>query len=385
MSSLRVGLFTYGMDHHLTGIGRYARELSYALRRVYPDIRLTLLNPYPRSPLVWYRDFPTYPVPFLKRLPSVLVGGHALLEKAARRLKLDVIHDPCGIAPFITWRGCSKRVVTIHDAIPRLFPALQPPLTRLVYRTLLPAARWTADAIITPTEQSRADLVQWLGYASSRIHVTPPGIPYPSSQDIANWKQKADYVARSLGLISPYFLFVGELSPRKNLNRIITALTLLHASHPEGQLGVAGPMPSWGRAPSFPRCSLPPASVIRLGYVDDETLHVLYAGAQALVYPSLYEGFGFPILEAMAQGTPVITSNRSSMAEVAGDAALLVNPWDSEDIAHAMNQLMQDSDLQQHLAQKGRQRAQQFSWNHTAQKTMQVYLSLFPPNSRQRC
>lgn len=382
MPALRIGLFTYGMNQHLTGIGRYTCELSYALRRVQPDIHVILLNPYSESPLGWYRDFPTYPIPFLKRLPSVLVGGHALLERAARRLNLDVIHDPCGIAPFMAQRGPSKRVVTVHDAIPRLFPALQPPLTRLVYRTLLPAARWTVDAIITPTEHSRADLIQCLGYAPARIHVAPQGVFYPSSQDIANWKLKAPSVALSLGLTSPYFLFVGELNPRKNLSRVMAALASLHVHHPQGQLGVVGPMPSWGKAPPIPRFALNAGTVIRLGYVNDETLHVLYAGAIALVYPSLYEGFGFPILEAMAHGTPVITSNRSAMAEVAGDAALLVNPFNSDDIAQAMARLLQDADLRQHLIRNGRQRAIAFSWNHTAQKTVHVYQSVLNPKSQ---
>src|SRR2546423_14607762 len=119
---MRVGLFTYGMANRLTGIGRYTQELSYGLRRLAPDLEIILLNPYPASPLSWYRDLPTYHLPLLKLLPAAATLGSVELARAASALKLDVLHDPCGIAPFLAPRFGVRRVVTVHDAIPYLHP-----------------------------------------------------------------------------------------------------------------------------------------------------------------------------------------------------------------------------------------------------------------------
>jgi len=129
----RVGVFTYGMNDTLTGIGRYTKELTYALRDQYSDLEIVLISPYPESPLPWYRDFKTLAVPQLKRLPMVMARGSSILSAASKKLALDIFHDPCGIAPFGGgWPKSTRKAATIHDAIPLHHPEYQPFLTQWV-------------------------------------------------------------------------------------------------------------------------------------------------------------------------------------------------------------------------------------------------------------
>lgn len=364
MARLRVGLFTYGMDSELTGIGRYAVELSYALRRLDLPVDIILLSPYPSSSLKWYRDFPVYPLPTLRHLPAVLVRGHSALSHAARKMDLDILHDPCGIAPFLAKSRGVTRLVTIHDAIPLVHPEFQPIATRVVFHTLLQWARWSADAVITVSEHAKKDLVRTLGVPSQRVFVTRPGTVLPPVEQLVQAQRRLPLTLAQYGISNPYFLWVGANSPRKNLGRVLAAFALLRLRQPEARLVLTGPKP--GASVTLP------AGVHHLGYVNQEHLDFLYLGAQALVYPSLYEGFGFPILEAMSYGTPVITSHSSSMPEVGGNAVLCVDPYSVDQIADAMITCL-DADLRQSLGLAGRLRAMQFRWDSTAMETFRIY------------
>lgn len=360
------------MPGALTGIGRYAVELSYALRRLELPLDLVLLSPYPDSPLQWYRDFPVYQVPSLKKLPAVVLQGHRVLAHASAKLGLDILHDPCGIAPFLANPGRSARVVTIHDAIPLVHPELQPLATKMVYHTLLRLARWSSDAVITVSNHAKDDLVRALNIPSNRIFVTPLGTALPSLMELSRRRDALPQVLQQLGIHDPYFLWVGADSPRKNLGRVLAAFESLHVERPDMELVLAGPRTS--------RRNDWPPNVHHLGYVPQSTLDLLYLGATALLYPSLYEGFGAPILEAMSHGTPVITSTTSSMPEVSGNAALLVDPYSVSDIRDAMKKCL-DWDTHNKLGFHGRLRAMQFRWDNTALTTFRVYQQLARPRS----
>ncbi|PSR23961.1 MAG: glycosyltransferase family 1 protein [Sulfobacillus acidophilus] len=371
---IKLGLFTYGMASELTGIGRYARELSYALRRLDLPLDIVLLSPYPNSKLSWYRDFPVYPVPALKRLPSVMVRGHRILAQASIRLGLDILHDPCGIAPFLSTVRKHKKVVTIHDAIPVVHPELQPLATKLVYHSLLRWAPWSSNAIITISNHAQQDLARTLNIPRNHIFVTPLGAAIPSIHKLSHLKSILPEKLHDLSISNPYFLWVGGNSPRKNLNRVLAAFESLRLDIPAVQLILVGPQPA--RATSWP------FGVRHVGYVRQSILELLYLGAQALVYPSLYEGFGVPIVEAMAHGTPVITSNCSSMPEVSGHAALIVDPTNVADIKAAMAQCL---DVQTHdeFGLRGRMRVRQFQWENTAIQTFRIYEKLLSSQSGQ--
>ena len=367
---VHIGIFTYGIERpdKLSGIARYTVELTRAMRVVAPEVEITLITPYPNSTLPWYQEFATYSVPSLKRLPAVFTAGHVVLHRAAATLALDVLHDPCGLAPFAVPGVRYKRAVTIHDSFGRVVPQTQDPLMRLLNWTLVPLARYTANAVFTVSEASARDLRRLYHFSDSALHVTPLGVtvhgpsPHPGD-DLA-----------ALGVTGPYFLFVGNLTPRKNLGRVLDAFAQTQRMHPDLQLVVVGPA-FWRSSEIFEHARHVPG-VVLTGHVPDPVLDSLYRHAIGLVFPSLYEGFGLPALEAMARGCPVITSTISSLPEVAGDAALLVDPHQVDEIARAMGQLITEPGLRTSLQELGHARAAQFSWQHTARQTVATYHQL---------
>ena len=298
--------------------------------------------------------------------------GSVLLERAARALRLDVLHDPCGIAPFAVPRSACRRVVTVHDAIPFIHPEVQPPLTRLVFHTLVRAARWTADAVITDSESARADLLRHTAIPPNRLHAIPLGVELPSEEDLRAWRQDFGAIAARHELAQPYVLYVGAFNPRKNVGRLVEAFAQARQRHPQARLALVGPDSPLAQAlragPAWDR-----GSMRHLDYVDAATLHVLYANAAAVAVPSLYEGFGLPVLEAMAHGAPVVASDRSSLPEVLGTCGLLVDPLDTAALAEALDRLLGDQERAATLSRLGRERARGFTWRSTAAATLAVY------------
>lgn len=365
---MRVGFFTYGMDRSLSGIGRYAVELTRALRKLEPQLEIVLLNPYPHSELRWYREFESHALPSLAKVPLAATLGNLLLHQAARRLGLDVLHDPCGIAPFLMPFPEYRRVVTVHDAVPLATPDLQPLATRLIFRTLVPWTRFSADAVLTVSHHAAADLERLARIPKAKLHVTYNGVHPPPPMGEAEVRG----VLERLGIEAPYFLYVGNLVARKNLPRLVQAFRLLRQEIPEARLVLVGAR-QWKSHELF-RHDL--TNVLVLGYVADDDLHALYYGARALAFPSLYEGFGLPALEAMVHGTPVLTSNTSSLPEVVGDAALLVDPTSVQSIRDGLRTLWHDAALRQELRRRGLERAKGFTWEKAAQATLEVYRRL---------
>lgn len=360
---MRIGLFTYGMRDNLTGIGRYAMELSYGLRRVSSDSEVILLNPYPDSVLPWYRDFPCYSLPKLRKLPSVVAAGPALLGAAARRLSLNVVHDPCGIGPFLMFPSRHAKVVTIHDVIPRLYPSLYPLTDRMLFRSFLPLSRWTADAVFTVSETSKADLRRTLKIPAEQIYITPNAVHHPTDEELERWRGKTD-------ITSPYFLYVGAFGARKNVPVILKAFESITENYPGTRLVVVGPSHApreWGSMLRYLK------HVEFRGYVNDDDLHTLYTNAHALLFPSLYEGFGIPALEAMAHGTPVIISTTGALQEVCGEACVAVDPSNEAGWATAMTLILKDRDVRMHLAKEGRLRATNYHWDNTARIALAAY------------
>lgn len=372
---MRVGFFTYGIyGERMTGIARYTVELTRALRKLEPSMEIILLNPYLEAEHPWYREFPNHPLPHLKKLPLAATLGNLELHRAATKLRLDVLHDPCGIAPFLAPRGRYRRVTTIHDTLPALYPETQQFLTRLVFSVLVARAGITADAVLTVSQASVDDLIRHYRMPASKVHVTPNGVYQPEplpDEDVR------EFLGR-LGVTRPYFLYVGALHPRKNLPRVLESFARVRQVHPRVNLAIVGP-PSWGGhhvLREVLRSADADQGVVFTGFLSDEDLQALYQGAHALVFASLYEGFGLPALEAMSHGTPVITSNVSALPEVVGDAAILVDPTSVESISRAMVQLLEDDALRQELGRRGKIRSRLFTWEATAAETLRVYRSL---------
>ncbi|MEM7736735.1 MAG: glycosyltransferase family 1 protein [Deinococcota bacterium] len=370
---MKIGLFTYGMDQHFTGIARYAVNLTRELVKLEPNLDITLLNPYPDSAHPWYQEFASLPMQNLRLVPLAASLGNWSLHRAARELKLDILHDPCGIAPFLLpppgFPRRYKRVVTIHDAISLVTPEVQPLATRLIFQTLIPASGKTADGIITVSQAAADDLIKYAKLPADKITVTPNGVDAAmplSDAEVANALAKLD-------ITQPYILYVGNLAPRKNLARVIDAFDKVHAQH-DVRLVIVGAK-NWRADETFAKAGNLD-SVIFPGYVDEPSLHALYYGAKMLAFPSLYEGFGLPALEAMVHGTPVIASTASSLPEIVGDAGILVDPLSVDAIADAMQHLLTDDAKARQLIELGYERAKMFSWEETARRTLELYKNL---------
>jgi len=262
----------------------------------------------------------------------------------------------------------ARLTATIHDMTCYLMPEYHPAANLAAERSFAEVAR-RADALIAVSEATKRDAVKVLGLAPEKITVIHSGIPHAYfSPDAA----EVDAARKKYGLGRPYALFVGTIEPRKNVDLLLDAFESLPASLREHyQLVVAGPA---GWASHRTRARL--RHVRYLGYVPETLLPGLTAGAAMFVYPSLYEGFGFPVVQAMAAGVPVITSNVSALPEVAGDAALLVDPRSQSELHHALSRLMTSDGLRAALASEGRKRAQGFHWEDCARRSVEFFQSV---------
>jgi glycosyltransferase involved in cell wall biosynthesis len=246
-------------------------------------------------------------------------------------------------------------VVTVHDLGYRHFPEAHPWRQRLYLEWSTRFSARRATRVIADSAATKRDLTRFCGVPEGKITVVYPGY------DDALARVNAAAVRTRYGLPENYFLHVGTLQPRKNLMRLMEAVSQAPAPVCLVLAGRAG----WMAAPITARARW-------LEYVPDEDLAGLYSGAQALVFPSLFEGFGFPVLEAMACGTPVICSNMSSLPEVAGQAALLVDPQDVQALLRAMLRVQAEPALRAELTERGLSQVRQFSWRRAAEETLAV-------------
>jgi glycosyltransferase involved in cell wall biosynthesis len=266
-------------------------------------------------------------------------------------------------------------VITIHDLSAILFPDSHVPPTREMFNQVAEFARWHADAIIAVSENTRQDVIRHLGVEAERVHVV-----YEAAGEQFHPIENTDFVAAvtcCYGLEpGRYMLTVGTLEPRKNHIRLVEAFGQLHrARETHGLKLVLAGGKGWLYGDLFRRVEDLGLTedIVFTGFVPDADLPALMNGALVFVYPSLYEGFGLPVLEAMACGVPVITSNVSSLPEIAGDAAVLVDPRDVGSLAGAMQSLIEGEKARAVLQSKGLSQAARFSWERAARETLHIY------------
>lgn len=372
----------------LGGVWRYTDSLIRALGRAAAPHRYSLLflnafKPWARVPpptvssatmrLVEVRSVSNLMFTFF--VPMLARSGRGVTVESFLG-PVDVFHS---LNAAVLPQRKGRRIVTVHDLTCLHFPQFHPWTRRALFRLGIRRAARLADAIIVPSSATKSDLAARFPAAEPKIRV----IAEAHGEQFLPLSPTATMgVIGRYGLpYRDYLLFVGNIEPRKNLLAVVEAYNRLRRRTRSAPcLAIAGGE-GWKNRPIHHAAAASPfAGDIRfLGRVTDGELPALMNGALALVYPSLYEGFGLPPLEAMACGTPVITSNRSSLPEVVGDAALLVDPGDTAELADAMARIVDEEPLREDLRERGLKQAQGFSWHETARMTVQVYESVLHP------
>jgi glycosyltransferase involved in cell wall biosynthesis len=354
----------------MSGLETYARELTTALLDGRPDLQVTaFLNREASSDSAWRELVPTVTVPVHGRRRAAWVRGEQLLlPRRAEQAGIDILHSLASTAPAT---GSFARVVTIHDVIYRIHPEAHGWRT-LALRGLIPLAARRSHRIIAPSEATRRDLVDWLGVREEKIDVVPNGVGLPPAQE---WVSEAE-IRRRHGLGDrPYVLTVSLKRPNKNLERLLDALALVPAER-RPLLVLAGHATAYQEQLIAHAARVGVTADTRfLDWVPPSELEGLYHASTFLVFPSLYEGFGLPVLEAMTRGVPVACSNRGALAEVADDAALTFDPFDARSMADAIERLLADPQKRERLSRAGTANAARFSWSETARKTLESYES----------
>lgn len=362
---LRVGFDGRALASPAAGVRRYLAELLRALAALQADVDLVAIGA--PDDVALPAGVANVRAPL--RPPTNLGWTQVAVPLAARRARLDVYHAPAYTAPL--W-GVGPLVVTIHDASyarhPEWYPYRRDPFRMAFYRR----SALAADAVITDSEFSRAEIAAAYGLSPERIAVIPLGVGKPFSP-----AGPAEAVSLPKGLARPFLLHVGDLHPRRNLATALAATLAVRGRRPDLRslrLVLVGiDRGSGDGLVAQAAASGQPDVLALLGDVNDDSLVELYRGAAALIYPSRYEGFGLPLIEAMACGTPIVAARAGSIPEVVGDAGLLIDPDDGRGFADAIEAVLTGTQLSGTLRGLAIERAASFTWSEAAARTLDVY------------
>jgi glycosyltransferase involved in cell wall biosynthesis len=371
---MRIGLDGIPLASLRTGIGHYTSELAHNLARIAPANDIELISPVPILASVNADGVSDQEGELPANLRVVRTGTHLFwwtvgLPIYLRQASLSLFHGTNYDVPL--W-GRVKKVVTIHDLSLLLHPETHPDNLVRRARRRLPLMAKASTMIITATESVKREICEHLRVEDGKVAVTPYAPrrnfrPLPPEQIVE--------VRKRLHIAPDFLLFVGTIEPRKNLITLVKAFEeILRTTSWRPQLVIAG-KEGWLSEElfSYIQQSSVTEHIRFVGYVSDPDLRALYSSCRMCVYPSLYEGFGLPPLEAMACGAPVITSRIPSIVEAVGTAASLVSPTDVQGLAQAITQLLEDQNKRSHFASAGIQRAAEFTWEKTARATLDVY------------
>lgn len=376
--AINAQLVTFGQTYRNAGVSRYTYTLLEALDQLADDqLRYTVFvssseataaaaSPLGRSarmrlePARWTTDGP------IKRI----VWEQTRLPARLREARADVFHAPVNVLPE---RLPCPSVVTIHDLAFVRYPEFFRPARRLYQRAFTERSARAATLIVAVSESTRQDIIKAFGVAPERVRVIYPSVS-PDFQPVRDPAALAAFRARH-GLPARYLLFLGTLEPRKNLLMLVEAYARLRASAPVAPPLILAGAKGWYYDSLYERVRELglERDVTFAGYVSREEQALWYAGAALFLYPSLYEGFGLPVAEALACGAPTITSNVSSLPEVAGTVAMQVAPTDAEALAHAMRVALSDPGLRTRMLVEGPAWTRQFSMERLAREYAQVY------------
>ncbi|EFH90136.1 glycosyltransferase family 4 protein [Ktedonobacter racemifer] len=374
---MKIGINALFYQHPASGTGQYMFHLLDALSTIDSQNEYVLFGPQPASNTTSFYPYVVQPVPaFVQRNENLrkIFWEQVTAPTAARKARVDVMHVPYFAPPLLPR---VPTVVTIHDVIPLRLPAYLPNKKVQAYMNLAARAAHNATEVITISQHARQDIIEVLKIPEERIHVI-----YQAAGEQFQPIRDPEVLARArarYGLNERYIFYLGGIDQRKNVPQLVRAFAQLYTrlGDPDLQLFISG-NPDKQSGPFFPD----PRPVAReLGiekqvicrFVEDEDKPTIYSGARLFAFPSLYEGFGLDPLEAMGCGTPVVCSNRTSLPEVVGDAALLIDPDNLNEFVDAMYRVLTDETLRSDLSARSLERAKAFSWHTTATQTLSVY------------
>jgi alpha-1,3-rhamnosyl/mannosyltransferase len=371
---MKIAIDVTALLPQITGVDTYLRELVYHLAKMDRHNKYLICHNLED----WRQFVGRFPGNVslcsisARPRPLRLLAQQLALPAVVTAWKADVVHSPSFIMPYI--RGLARHVLTVHDMTSFSHPHCHVPLRRSeIYKQMVFTSLRRADIVIAPSQATRQAIMEFLPDLSpEHIHVTALGI----SEEFKPYSQaEVREVLTRLNFSQPYILYVGTLEPRKNLPTLVESYRrLVELGAVKEHLVLAGKI-GWdceGLLEQLKISSLR-GRVHLAGYIGQEDLPAVYAGARVFVYPSLHEGFGFPPLEAMACGVPVISTRTSSLIENLDGAAELVDPRDVNGLAEAMRRLVTDDVLRAGLRTKGLERVSRYRWDQTASETLKVY------------
>jgi glycosyltransferase involved in cell wall biosynthesis len=357
------------LDASRTTVPRVTGTEHYAIRLLQSLIALNETDAYRHHLTLYFRDppppdlFPASAFVTHRVLPQRRLWTHLRFARALWQDRPDVTFVPAHTLPLI-FPG--RAVVTVHDLGFKIFPKAHPTRQRFYLDLTTRFSANRAAIVLADSIATAEDLTGFYGTESDKIRVVYPGVEI-TPPDV----NQIETVRRKFNLPERYFLFVGTLQPRKNIDLMVRAFDWFRRKSKQDIGFVLAGGTGWLYDPAWT------AGVDNLylpGFIDEADKPALYAGAVALVFATLYEGFGFPVIEAMRCGTPVIGSSTSSLPELVGDAGLLVDPENIETIAAAMERISSDAELRQTLCEQGYAQAQKFNWTHAAQITLDALI-----------
>jgi glycosyltransferase involved in cell wall biosynthesis len=367
---MRIGIDARWLSIDKGGVGRYTRELLLNLGKIDKDNEYYIYT-------CGSGIQPHLPDNYLINTKSPLFEKAMLwylsLPKDLKHDKVDLFHSPSYFLPFV---NVCKSIITVHDVIPILFPEWRSFKDRLLWRLALQASIKEADKIIAPSLSTQKDVINTYSVSEEKIQVIYPGV-----DDTFRPVLDASYkIERKYSIKVPFILYLGPIRIRRNVHRLLIAFRKLKKKYSVNCKLVLIGNAEGGldrRYLTFVKKLISHldigAEIIHLNRVPENDLPLFYSASELFVYPSLYEGFGLPLLEAMACGTPVITSNVSSMPEVVGNAGIMVDPRDVGALANSMYEILSNIDLKTKLIDMGIRRSRYFTWNETAKRTLKVY------------
>lgn len=369
---IKIGLNARYLQRRMTGIERYISELIKNVTLIDDTKQFVLFfcGHEPIPDLKLSKNVSTYISRKNTKNRSLrIIWEQFLLAKELKENQISLFHGPSFVAPLL--KPC-KYVVTVHDLSYYLFPKSLTGITRLYFSVFLPYSLKKADKIIADSHSTKKDIMRLFRISETKIKVIHLGIDklYTSVKN----KRFLGEIKTKYNLPQKFILFTGMLSPRKNLPRMLRAFSSIKKNGWPHKFVIVGAK-GWLYDSIFAQVKKLnlEKEVIFTEYVPDKDLPAFYTLADLFMFSTLYEGFGLPILEAMACGCPVVTSTTSSMPEVAGKAALLVNPRDTKAIADAIESILRDKKLRNKLIKRGFRQIQNFSWKKTAKETLKIY------------